>query len=91
MSFRVVFVLYASRMEVHLDMTLDELIAALARFFFPCFHCQSCTFFWGSRVSHQETGKHAKVAKKAGPEEGWNEGLDSRLLIFSGGEGFAAS
>ena len=34
--------LYASRMEVHLDMTLDELIAALARFF----------FFLASTVSH---------------------------------------
>ena len=32
-------------------------------------------FFWGRRVSQQVTGKDATVAKKAGPEEGWNEGL----------------
>ena len=49
------------------------------------FHAEACfflaanvcraLFFWGRRVSQQVTGKDATVAKKAGPEEGWNEGL----------------
>ena len=41
--------LYASRMEVHLDMTLDELIAALARFFFSLLPLSVMHFFLGEQ------------------------------------------